>query len=43
MRDPYDVLGLQRGASYEEVKAAFKRLSMQRHPVFTSACVPFRV
>ena len=32
MRDPYDVLGLQRGASYEEVKAAFKRLSMQRHP-----------
>ena len=32
MRDPYDVLGLKRGASYEEVKAAFKRLSMQRHP-----------
>lgn len=32
MRDPYDVLGLTRGASLDEIKAAYRRLSKQRHP-----------
>jgi hypothetical protein len=32
MRDPYEILGVQRGASLDEVKAAFRRESKQRHP-----------
>ena len=32
MRDPYDILGIKRGASLTEVKAAFWRLSKERHP-----------
>jgi DnaJ-class molecular chaperone len=32
MRDPYEVLGVARRASFDEIKAAFRRLSTQRHP-----------
>jgi molecular chaperone DnaJ len=31
-RDYYDVLGLSRGASAEEVKKAYRRLAMKHHP-----------
>lgn len=31
-RDPYEVLGLFGGATSEDVKAAYRRLSMQHHP-----------
>jgi len=30
--DPYKVLGLQSGATKEEIKAAYKRLAAQYHP-----------
>src|ERR1700693_5180933 len=32
MRDPYDVLGVQRSASAAEVKSAFRRLAKKLHP-----------
>lgn len=32
MKDPYDVLGLQRGASKEEVKHAYRKLAKKYHP-----------
>ena len=32
MRDPYEILGVKRGATLDEVKAAFRRASKQRHP-----------
>lgn len=32
MRDPYEVLGLARGASFEEIRAAYKRACKTRHP-----------
>ncbi len=32
MRDPYDILGVKRGASLDEVKAAFRRACKERHP-----------
>ena len=32
MTDPYSVLGLQRGASDEEIKKAYRKLSRQYHP-----------
>jgi len=32
MRDPYDVLGVARGASEAEVKKAFRRKAKQHHP-----------
>ncbi len=32
MRDPYEVLGIGRGASEAEVKTAFRRLAAQHHP-----------
>ena len=32
MRDPYDVLGLERGASDDEIKKAYRTLSRKYHP-----------
>jgi DnaJ-class molecular chaperone len=32
MRDPYDVLGVQRNASAAEIKSAFRRLAKKLHP-----------
>src|ERR671939_735848 len=31
-RDPYDVLGVQRGAGETEIKKAFRRLARELHP-----------
>ena len=31
-RDYYDVLGLQKGASKDEVKKAYRKLAMKYHP-----------
>lgn len=32
MRDPYDILGVARSASFDEIKAAYRRASKARHP-----------
>ncbi len=32
MRDPYDVLGVSKSASADEVKKAFRRLAKKLHP-----------
>ena len=32
MRDPYEILGVARGASFEEIKAAYRRACLKRHP-----------
>jgi curved DNA-binding protein CbpA len=32
MRDPYDILGVPRGASLDEIKAAYRRACKARHP-----------
>ncbi|MCC3246441.1 DnaJ domain-containing protein [Methylocystis sp. WRRC1] len=32
MRDPYDILGVARGASFDEIRAAYRRASKTRHP-----------
>lgn len=32
LRDPYEVLGLPRGATQEEVSAAYKKLAREKHP-----------
>ena len=31
-RDYYEVLGLQKGASAEEIKRAFRKMAMKYHP-----------
>ena len=32
MRDPYDSLGIARGASFDEIKAAYRRACKSKHP-----------
>ena len=32
MRDPYDVLGVPRGASASAIKSAFRKLAKKLHP-----------
>ena len=32
MRDPYEVLGIARGATFEEVRAAYRRACKKHHP-----------
>src|SRR5947208_7684056 len=32
MRDPYDVLGVQKSASAADIKSAFRRLAKKLHP-----------
>ena len=32
MRDPYEVLGIQRGASEDEIKKAYRELARKYHP-----------
>ena len=33
--DPYEVLGVSKDASFEEIKASYRRLSREYHPDFT--------
>jgi hypothetical protein len=32
VRDPYEILRVKRGASLDEIKAAYRRASKERHP-----------
>jgi hypothetical protein len=35
-RDPYEILGMRRGASAREIRAAYRKLARQHHPDLTS-------
>ena len=32
VKDPYDILGVKKDASSEEIKKAYRRLSLEHHP-----------
>ncbi len=32
MRDPYDILGVARGASFDKIKAAYRQACKSKHP-----------
>ena len=36
MRDPYEVLGVSKGANEADVKSAYRRLAKKLHPTPTS-------
>ena len=36
LRDPYEVLGLRRGASPREIRAAYRTLARRHHPDLTA-------